>query len=78
MQFHEFKSFDDLKNTLLDKHIMISETKSLNKLKMYYNMGYDLLYKDTVDVNTRIKVIQFMSADDFYMTYSANDKSVPD
>lgn len=77
ISFHEFKSFDELKNTLLDHHIMIPETKSLNKLKMYHNLGYDLLYKDCRDVSSRIKAIQFMSAEDFYMTYGF-DKIVPD
>ena len=32
---------------LLEYHIMIPKTKSLKKIRIYLNMGYSLLYKDT-------------------------------
>lgn len=49
-----FKSFDEFKSTLLEYHIMLPQTKSYKKLKMYCDMGYCLLFKDTQDVNLRI------------------------
>lgn len=51
---NSFKSFDEFKSTLLEYHIMLPQTKSYKKLKMYCDMGYCLLFKDTQDVNLRI------------------------
>lgn len=47
ISFKSFKSFDELKQFLLEHHIMIPNTKSPKKLKLYYDNGYTLLFKDT-------------------------------
>lgn len=46
ISINSFDSFIDFEDYLLQRHIMIPQTKSIRKLKLYSDCGYHLLFRD--------------------------------